>query len=63
MIWGYIQTRFWRFYLKNERGLHKQRYLWDIHVMWEVQDLENDRGLPNLPKPYRLWNKYSPRLI
>ena len=31
--------------------------------MWAVQDLENDRGLPNLPKAYRLYNKYSPRLI
>ena len=31
--------------------------------MWEVQDLENDRGLPILPKAYRLYNKYSPRLI
>ena len=28
--------------------------------MWEVQDLENDRGLPNLSKAYRLCNKYSP---
>ncbi len=34
-----------------------------IIYMWEVQDLENDRGLPNLPKAYRLYNKYSPRLI
>ena len=60
-IRGYIQTRFWRFYLKNDRGLPKQRY--PETYMWEVQDLENDRGLPNLPKAYRLYNKYSPRLI
>jgi len=29
----------------------------------EVRDLENDRGRPNSPKAYRLYNKYIARLI
>ena len=32
MYWGYMQTVFWRFELKNDRGRPKKRYPWHIHV-------------------------------
>ena len=54
-IWGSIQTWVWRFDSLNIDT--PETY------MWEVQHLENDRGLPNLSKAYRLYNKNSPRLI
>ena len=31
--------------------------------MWEVQDLENDRGLASLPKAHRLYSKSTPHIL